>query len=135
MLEAKNVHYQMTNDTYVSWQRPEEEVTIWKYVSKGKKGSAISVSKCFMAKAALEEWASDRPYTDYKLVRIERNGCDCLCSVPFLEGYIQRGTLWLRERDDEKALELFRQNAQKRIEELEKLIEGRKRFLKDAHIE
>lgn len=99
-------------------QDPEEEIVVWKYASNPKKGSAIKVSRCSMKKTTLESQKSRYPYKDHNL-----------------EGYIRRGTLWLRERDDEKALELFRQNAQKRIKELEKLIEGRKRFLEEAHVE
>lgn len=114
---------------------PEEEIVVWKYTSNQLKGSTIKVSKCFMKKTMLESQKNRYPYNDYKVVRIERDGCDFFRSVPFLEGYIRRGTLWLRERDDEKALELFRQNARKRIKELEKLIEGRKRFLEEAHVE
>lgn len=101
-------------------QDPEEEIVVWKYTSKNKKGSAIKVSRYFM---------------DNTTLRIERDGRNFLSPVPFLDDYIRQGTLWLRERDDEKALELFRQNARKRIKELEKLIEGRKRFLEEAHIE
>lgn len=97
-----------------------EEIVVWKYTSKNKKGSAIKVSRYFMENTTL---------------RIERDGHNFLSPVPFLEGYIRQGTLWLRERDDEKALELFRQNARERIKELEKLIEGRKHFLEEAHIE
>ena len=112
-----------------------EEIVVWKYTLKNKKGSAIKVSRCFMEKTTLESQKSRYPYNDHKLVRIERDDYDFLSPVPFLEGYIRQGTLWLRERDDEKAVELFRQNARKRIKELEKLIEGRKRFLEEAHIE
>ena len=115
-------------------QDPEEEIVVWKYTLKNKKGSAIKVSRCFMKKT-LESQKSRYPYNDHKLVRVERDGHNFLSPVPFLEGYVRQGTLWLRERDDEKALELFRQNARKRIKELEKLIEGRKRFLEEAHIE
>lgn len=115
-------------------QDPEDEIVVWKYTLKNKKGSAIKVSRCFMKKT-LESQKSRYPYNDHKLVRIERDDYNFLSQVPFLEGYIRQGTLWLRERDDEKALELFRQNARKRIKELEKLIEGRKRFLEEAHIE
>lgn len=118
-----------------SSQDLEEEIVVWMYASNQKKGSAIKVSRCFMKKTTLESQKSRYPYNDHKSVRIERDGHDFFRSVPFLEGYIRRGTLWLRERDDEKALELFRQNARKRIKELEKLIEGRKRFLEEAHIE
>lgn len=114
---------------------PEEEIVVWKYALNQMKGSAIKVSKCFMKKTTLESQRSRYPYNDHKLVRIEMDGHDFFRTVPFLEGYIRRGTLWLRERDDEKALELFRQNARKRIKELEKLIEGRKRFLEEAHVE
>lgn len=112
-----------------------EEIMVWKYTLKNKKGSAINVSRCFMKKTTLESQTSRYPYNDHKLVRIERNGHNFLSPVSFIEGHIRQGTLWLRERDDEKALELFRQNARKRIKELEKLIEGRKRFLEEAHIE
>ena len=112
-----------------------EEIVVWTYTSNHTKGSAIKVSRCFMKKTTLESQKSRYPYNNHKLVRIERNDHNFFGPVPFLEGHIRQGTLWLRERDDEKALELFRQNARKRIEELKKLIEGRKRFLKDAHIE
>lgn len=115
-------------------QDPEEEIVVWKYTSKNKKGSAIKVSPWFMKKTTLESQKSRYP-RQHKLVRIERDGHNFISPVPFLEGYIRQGTLWLRERDDEKALELFRQNARERIKELEKLIEGRKRFLEEAHIE
>ena len=111
-----------------------EEIVVWKYTLKNKKGSAIKVSQCLMKKTTLESQKSRYP-RQQKLVRIERDGYNFISPVPFLEGYIRQGTLWLRERDDEKALELFRQNARKRIKELEKLIEGRKRFLEEAHIE
>ena len=112
-----------------------EEIMVWKYTLKNKKGSAINVSRCFMKKTTLESQTSRYPYNDHKLVRIERDGHNFLSPVSFIESHIRQGTLWLRERDDEKALELFRQNARKRIKELEKLIEGRKRFLEEAHIE
>lgn len=115
-------------------QDPEEEIVVWKYTLKNKKGSAIKVSRCLMKKTTLESQKSRYP-RQQKLVRIERDGYNFISPVPFLEGYIRQGTLWLRERDDEKALELFRQNARKRVKELEKLIEGRKRFLEEAHIE
>ena len=139
----KTVHIQLNprKKPYESKERkyppqdPEEEIVVWKYTLKNKKGSAIKVSRCFMKKTTLESQKSRYPYNDHKLVRIERDDYEFLSQVPFLEGYIRQGTLWLRERDDEKALELFRQNARKRIKELEKLIEGRKRFLEEAHIE
>lgn len=115
-------------------QDPEEEIVVWKYTSKNKKGSAIKVSPWFMKKTTLDNQKSRYP-RQHKLVRIERDGHNFISPVPFPEGYIRQGTLWLRERDDEKALELFRQNARERIKELENRIEGRKRFLEEAHIE
>lgn len=107
-------------------------VDIWRYSSKNNKNSSISVMKCRMYE---RDPGNDRNrFSFYRRVEIEKDGRRFIELVPYEEGSIKQGVLWLSKRDDQRAIELFQKNALKRIDDLERLIEGRKRFVHDVHV-
>lgn len=107
-------------------------VDVWRYSSKNNKNSSISVMKCRMYE---RDHGNDRnQFSFYRRVEIERDGHRFIELIPYEEGSIKQGVLWLGKRDDQRAIELFRKNALNRIDDLERLIEGRKRFIRDVHI-
>lgn len=107
-------------------------VDIWRYSSKNNKNSSISVMKCRMYER--DPGNGQNRFSFYRRVEIERDGHRFIEHVPYEEGSIKQGVLWLNKRDDQRAIELFRKNALKRIDDLERLIEGRKRFIRDVHV-
>lgn len=113
----------------------EPMVDVWKYSSKNKKNAEISVVKGEMKKKDIEtiENPSNR-FGLHQCFYIEIGGHHRILSVPYEEGKIEQGTLWLRERDDKRAIELFRQDALNRIESLKKLIENREAFISNVHV-
>lgn len=107
-------------------------VDVWRYSSKNGKNSKISVTKCSMAEKDAKD--NRKGFRFSKIIRFKKNGHKCVERVPCNEGDIVQGVMWLYERDDQRAIELFRQNALERINTLERLIEGRKKFINDIHI-
>lgn len=112
---------------------PEEPmVTVWRYSSKNGRDAELLVTEGSISKKDLEE--RDGRYHSYQYFHFNKDGRKRIVFIPFKEGDIKQGVLWLRDRDDQKAIELFRQDALKRIETFKRHIKNREAFIENVHV-
>ena len=118
------------------FREPKDEpmVDIWRYSSKNGKKAKITVIKCHALERDFYQSKSDSIYRYLRAQIQTSNGLRWISLQPE-EGRIVQGTLWLRERDDDRAMSIFRQDALDRIDQLEKLISSRHRFIEQMHVE
>ena len=72
-----------------------------------------------------------RPFNRYGArFTYERYGKDAYLQCPFESGVVRHGVVWLPERDDQKAKELFIQREKDAIAELQEKIKRREQNIK-----
>ena len=104
---------------------------VYLYRTKNVKDKAFVVEEGSLQLEGLRYLNMSKYHDTYMVFRsAEESGLKYIVRVSATEGKINNGYFWLRERDDDRAIDILIANAEERIEQYKRMIKNRENYIK-----